>query len=370
MTIDQIDCMMREAVDAGVFPGGSLLFSRSGSVLFDRVYGVADIETGRPVTPRTFFDLASLTKPLATTLAVMKLIQQKKLDLDWEISAVIPEFSNSDKSDIRIRHLLSHQSGLADYRPYYLKIGKLPFHDRRAALQQCLVLEPLVSPPGQQTRYSDIGFMILEWLVTSAAGIPEDHFIYRHIYRPMGIDDLFFIRTKSPDPGLSDIDFAATEDCPWRGYTVKGAVHDENAFVMGGVAGQSGLFGTAASVHRLLAALMTVYTGNNENTSHPVLDPALLQIFFKEHDHCGRALGFDMPSAAGSSSGDFFSRAHTIGHLGFSGTSFWMDLSRSIIVILLTNRIHPTRANNRIRLFRPQIHNTVMQYIKQMSDAG
>lgn len=370
MTIDQIDCMMRGAVNDGVFPGGALLFSQSGAVLFNRVYGVADITTGRPITPRTFFDLASLTKPLATTLAVMKLIAQKKLDLDWEISAVIPEFSNNETSDIRIRHLLSHQAGLADYRPYYLEIGKLPFRDRRAALRQCLIREPLVSPPGEQTRYSDIGFMILEWLVAAAAKIALDQFVYRHIYRPLGIDDLFFIRTQTPDPGLSDIDFASTENCPWRGYTVNGAVHDENAFVMGGVAGQAGLFGTATSAHRLLVALMTVYAGNNENmlhsenTLHPVLDPGLLQIFFKEHEHSGRALGFDMPSASGSSSGDFFSRSHTVGHLGFSGTSFWMDLSQSIIVILLTNRIHPTRANHQIRWFRPQIHNAVMQYIK------
>jgi CubicO group peptidase (beta-lactamase class C family) len=216
--------------------------------------------------------------------------------------------------------------------------------------------------------------MILEWLVAAAAKIPLDQFVYRHIYRPLGIDDLFFIRTESPDFGLSGIDFAATESCPWRGYTVNGAVHDENAFVMGGVAGQAGLFGTATSAHRLIAFLMTAYAGNNENSSHPVLDPALVHIFFKEHDHCGRALGFDLPSASGSSSGDFFSRAHTVGHLGYSGTSFWVDLSQSIIVILLTNRIHPTRANHQIRLFRPQIHNAVMQYIKnkcrQMPDGG
>jgi serine-type D-Ala-D-Ala carboxypeptidase len=375
MIPDQIDAMMRDAVTGKIFPGGALLFSRAGEVLFDRVYGIADIADGKPVTHKTFFDLASLTKPLATTLAVMKLIQQGRLDLDRKISAVIPEFSDTEKSDIHVRHLLCHQSGLADYRPYYLEIGKLPFHDRPAAVQQCLVREPLFSAPGRQTRYSDIGFMILKWVIEAVAGAPLDTFIREHVYQPLGIDGLFFIPTKNPDPGLSDIEFAATENCPWRGYTVKGAVHDENAFVIGGVAGQAGLFGTAASVHRLLAALLAAHGENEKNAanapprqasaSHPVLDPVLVKIFFKQQGSSGRALGFDMPSAAGSSSGDFFNRAHTVGHLGFTGTSFWMDLRRSIIIVFLTNRIHPSRANENIRGFRPRIHNAVMQYMHQ-----
>lgn len=380
MTIDQIDFMMREALDTGVFPGGALLFSRSGSVLFNRVYGFADIGTGRPITSKTFFDLASLTKPLATTLAVMKLVQQGKIDLDSEIGSVIRPFSDNDKSGIRIRDLLSHQAGLADYRPYYLEIGKLPIRERRVALQRLLVGEPLASAPGEKTCYSDIGFMILEWLVASLAEIPLDQFVYHHIYKPLGIDELFYIHTSDkPDPAkLSGIEFAATENCPWRGYTVNGAVHDENAFVMGGVAGQAGLFGTASSVHRLLAAIMTAYGGDIEGLENDfdsadltrvVLDPALVKIFTTELKHSGRALGFDKPSPYGSSSGDFFSRAHTVGHLGFSGTSFWMDLSQSIIVILLTNRIHPARENDKIRLFRPQIHNAVMQFIRQMPES-
>lgn len=375
MIPDQIDVMMREAVAGKIFPGGTLLFSRAGEVLFDRVYGIADIADDKPVTHGTFFDLASLTKPLATTLAVMKLIQQGRLDLDRKISVVIPEFSDTEKSGIDVRHLLCHQSGLTDYHPYYLEIGKLSFHDRPAALQQYLIREPLVSAPGQQTRYSDIGFMILKWLIESVARAPLDTFIREHVYQPLGINDLFFISTKNPDPGLSDIEFAAAENCPWRGYTVKGAVHDENAFVMGGVAGQAGLFGTASSVHRLLAALLAVHAENEKNAAngppcqasalHPVLDPALVRMFFKQQGSSGRALGFDMPSAAGSSSGDFFNRAHTVGHLGFTGTSFWMDLRQSVIIVLLTNRIHPSRANENIRSFRPRIHNAVMQYMHQ-----
>ncbi len=382
MRLDQIDLMMREAVADKTFPGGALLFSRSGEILFNRVYGVADIATGRPVAHQTYFDLASLTKPLATTLAILVLIHQRKLDLDREISAVIPEFSENEKTSIRIRHLLCHQSGLPDYRPYYLEIGKLPFPERKKALQQYLVREPLVSPPARQTIYSDIGFMILQWIVEAVSGIPLDRFVYRHVYGPLGIDDLFYLHTDTETPGpdmetsgpdVSGLEFAATENCPWRGYTIKGAVHDENAFVMGGTAAHAGLFGTAASVHRLLSALMAAdaaYTEHPASGVERVLDSTLVRTFLSRQEHCERALGFDMPSAAGSSSGDFFNRDFTFGHLGFTGTSFWMDLSRFVIVILLTNRIHPSRANEGIRIFRPRIHNAVMQCIHQSAKGG
>jgi serine-type D-Ala-D-Ala carboxypeptidase len=380
-TADQIDKMMRDAVADGVFPGGALLFSRCNRMLFNRAYGIIDTADPRPVSHRTFFDLASLTKPLATTLAVMILIQQGKLDLDREIGNLIPAVSGDEKARIRIADLLCHRSGLIDYRPYYLELGKLPFHERRSALERHLAAEPLLSPPGRQTRYSDIGFMMLEWIIRVAAGVSLEQFMDRHVYHPLGIEDLFFIPTGDGDSdhvdsGTDGRAFAATENCPWRGYTVKGAVHDENAFVMGGVAGQSGLFGTASSVHRLLSSMMAGYAGGVGNIaarpdprqpSPPVFDPVLLRTFLQQQGSSGRALGFDMPSAAGSSSGDFFNPGLTVGHLGFTGTSFWMDLQSSIIVILLTNRVHPTRANERIRLFRPRLHNAVMQFIGQMS---
>ncbi len=379
MTADQIDKMMYNAVADGVFPGGALLFSRYGEVLFHRVYGIVDTTDPRPVSHRTFFDLASLTKPLATALAVMILIQQGKLYLDQEIGDLIPAVAGDEKSRIRISELLCHQSGLIDYRPYYRELGKLRSHERRSALERYLAAEPLILPPGRQTRYSDIGFMMLEWIVRIVAGVSLERFVDRYVYHPLGIDDLFFIPTGDTD-NLCVVservgrDFAATENCPWRGYTVKGAVHDENAYVMGGVAGQAGLFGTASSVHRLLSFIMTLYDGDAENVatrtrrrylSSPVFESLLLRTFLKQQGSSGRALGFDMPSAAGSSSGGHFSPTHTVGHLGFTGTSFWMDLSRSIIVILLTNRVHPSRANERIRWFRPRIHNAVMQYIQK-----
>lgn len=369
MTLDQIDLMMKTAAAEGTFPGGALLFSQSDEILFNRVYGITDIASGRAVTHQTFFDLASLTKPLAATLAVLVLIQQGKLDLDREIRDVIPDFSGNGWSGIRIRHLLSHQSGLPDYRPYYQEIGKLPFQDRKKALHRRLLRESPVSPHVRQQVYSDIGFMILEWIIESAAGMPLDRFIDRHLYRPLGINDLFYIHTNPLAPDTLNLEFAATENCPWRGYTVKGAVHDENAFVMGGIAGQSGLFGTAASVHRLLALIMAAYDGHPAPGAESPLDPVLVRTFLTRQDCGDRALGFDMPSAAGSSSGDFFNRDFTFGHLGFTGTSFWMDLSRSVIVILLTNRIHPTRSNECIKVFRPRIHNAVMQYIFRRAKA-
>ena len=195
---------------------------------------------------------------------------------------------------------------------------------------------------------------------------PLDAYCDENIFAPLGMSQTFFHRHGEP---LRKGEYAATERCEWRRRVLYGEVHDENAFVIGGVAGHSGLFGTASSVHRLLCAVMAAYAGNVEKAlagthpeqiSSPVFDPALVRIFLKQRGNSGRALGFDMPSAAGSSSGDLFSRDRTVGHLGFTGTSFWMDLRRSIIVILLTNRIHPSRSNEGIRVFRRWTYSIIL----------
>jgi CubicO group peptidase (beta-lactamase class C family) len=152
-------------------------------------------------------------------------------------------------------------------------------------------------------------------------------------------------------------EFAATERCPWRGILLEGVVHDDNAYSVGGIEGHAGLFGTAGDVLDLLSELMAVYQGS---VSTGVFDVDLTRYFLSLNEQNGRALGFDAPSSKGSSCGRYFSK-RTVGHLGFTGTSFWMDLDRAIIVILLTNRIHPSRDNDRIKDFRPKLHDAVMK---------
>ena len=349
-----IDGLMKDAVFGNVFPGGVLLVSVDGEVVFFEAYGVRNLYTGRPVTKDTVFDLASLTKPLATTLAVMKLIQQSSLTLNQNLGAILPPFNNTDKEKIRIEHLLYHNSGLPDYRPYYQTMRRLGLGQRKDALRELLVKEPLVHPPGRQVVYSDLGFMVLCWVVEAASGIRLDHFVMENIYLPLNLKDLFFVPVDRKPP---QVNFAATERCPWRGILLEGVVHDDNAYSAGGIEGHAGLFGTAKDVLNLLAELMASYQGTS---AKKLFDSELTRRFLHRNTRTGRALGFDTPSSVNSSCGRFFSEK-TVGHLGFTGTSFWMDLDRNMMVILLTNRIHPSRDNNRIKIFRPILHDAVME---------
>lgn len=357
ISMKNVDTLMHKAVADNVFPGGVLLVSKGNTMVFFEAYGLANINTRLPMKKGTLFDLASLTKPLATTLAVMRLIQQDFLALHQTLDSVLPEFKNTAKETITIRQLLSHSSGLPDHRPYYVELRELPFDQRRAALRDCLVREPLISPVGEITLYSDLGFMILCWVVERISGKRLDHFVADEIYRPLGIDTkghLFFV-----DLGLPPrrYEFAATELCPWRKILLNGVVHDDNAYAAGGIEGHAGLFGTAAAVNTLLLELVSAFNGQSKTQ---VIQRELLHTFFQKQGKSDMALGFDTPSEHHSSCGIFFPRK-SVGHLGFTGTSFWIDLERSIVVILLSNRVHPHRNNDKIKAFRPILHNAVMK---------
>jgi len=354
--MEKVEKLMRRAIADTVFPGAVLLVSQKDTVVFHKAYGVVDLSTCRAVTDETVFDLASLTKPLATTLAVMMLIQQNCLGLEQQLGTVLPAFRKTDKSAIKINQLLYHNSGLPDYRPYYEALKRLSPGQRREALYKLLVNEPLIHPIGDRVLYSDIGFMILARLVEHVSGDRLDRMVSDKIYAPLGLDDIFFA---GPQGTQSRQLFAATEQCPWRKRVLVGQVHDENAYVVGGVQGHAGLFGTAAAVQKLLLELLCAYHGD---PAHDLFQTNLVRLFFTRLPDTDRALGFDMPAMKNSSAGNYFSK-NTVGHLGFTGTSFWMDLKRSIIVILLTNRIHPTRENETIKEFRPKLHDEVMRAI-------
>jgi CubicO group peptidase (beta-lactamase class C family) len=347
---------MRCAVEDGVFPGGVLLVAAGGDVLFREAYGKANLFSGRAVTPETVFDLASLTKPLATTLALMRLVERSRITVDQDLAAVLPVFAGTDKAGVRIRNLLLHDSGLPDYRPYYLELCGVPPESRRTLLRELLVREPLLSRTGEAVRYSDLGFMILSWVVEAVSGTGLDGFVGKEVYAPLGLQNLFFVT-----PGFSgpEGNFAATERCPWRNRLLEGVVHDENAYAAGGVEGHAGLFGAADDLHMLLWKLCSAFHGLDPE---PIFEKKLLDLFLKKDPKTGRAFGFDVPSPENSSAGRCFS-SETVGHLGFTGTSFWLDLSKSAMIILLTNRVHPSRENIRIRGFRPELHDAAMETI-------
>ena len=354
--MEPVDRLMRQAIAEKIFPGGVLLVSTKGETVFYNAYGIANLDSRVPVAPETIFDLASLTKPLATTLAVMWLVQHNQINLEQHLGQVLTEFEHTDKARVKLKHLLYHNSGLPDYRPYYETLNGVAMDSRRKVLRKQLVREPRINPIGQTVVYSDLGFMILAWVVEHVAQRRLDHFVADQIYQCLGINRLFFIPDNIEDRRGS---FAATEKCPWRRKILEGQVHDENAYAVGGVEGHAGLFGTADDINRLLIELLFTYHGR---TNTGLFQQKLLHQFFQRLPGTDKALGFDTPSLTGSSCGPGFSQ-NSIGHLGFTGTSFWMDLEQSVIVILLTNRVHPTRDNERIKKFRPELHDAVMNLI-------
>ena len=358
MNEELIDRCMKQGLADGVFPGAVLRVSVKGRPVFEKAYGVTDLQNGKTVDKATVFDLASLTKPLAGASALMILVQQGNVSLDSTVGRLIPAFGTTDKKNLTVRQLLCHTSGLPAYRPYYEKLAGVPRKERQAALRSMLLEEPLVYPPGEKTEYSDIGFMVLNWIIEACSGMFIDDFVRQEVFNPLGMTDLYYRGPGGPaEPGRV---YASTEQCSWRKKTLVGEVHDQNAWIMDGRAAHAGLFGTAEGVGALLGEFLAVYHGERPGR---VFHRSVVRMFFTECGRFRRSPGFDMPAGQGSSSGTRFSRK-SVGHLGYTGTSFWMDLKRKIIVTLLTNRVHPSSGNIRIRTFRPLIHDTVMAQLE------
>ncbi|MBU1195898.1 MAG: serine hydrolase [Proteobacteria bacterium] len=349
--------MMEKAVSRGVFPGAVLLCSKGDDIVFNASFGMANIFENEQMQTTHIFDLASLTKPFATTLAISKLIEQKKTGLHRELGSILKPFSQTSKAKITVDMLLRHTSGLPAYREYYKKMDTEKKISREY-LRQLLVDQNLENPINSCQVYSDPGFMILSWIIEEVSGQRLDDFVRENIFIPLGIDHLFFVDLHSATPGsdFSEKKFAATQICPWRGKLLVGEVDDENAWAAGGIEGHAGLFGDAFSVFVLCCELLKILQGRRSK----VLNPFVLQKLLKKDpkNQYDMVAGFDTPSKQNSSAGQFFSRG-SIGHLGFTGTSFWIDPETALSVILLTNRVHPLRSNEGIKQFRPVLHDLI-----------
>ncbi len=342
---------MNEGVAGGVFSCGQLVVMREGKVVAEYCVGTLySRNTG--VTPETLFDLASLTKPLAAATLAMRLVQAGQLDVEAPVCRYVPWFSGGHREAVTIRQLLDHSSGLPAWRPFYETLAPLAAAQRGEELRRLIQGCPLERAPGAAVCYSDIGFMLLKEGVEAVAVVDVRHQFNEVVRAPLGLSDLMYAIDIPGDRAV-----AATETCPWRARTLCGEVHDDNAWAMGGVALHAGLFGTARAVGRLVWHLVAHH---RDGVPGSPFRREVVGSFLQESQGRGRGMGFDLPSPEGSASGRYFGPG-SVGHLGFTGTSFWADPSRGMVVVLLTNRVYPSRANLAIRLFRPEVHDLAME---------
>ena len=352
---------MQQAVADGVFPGAVLAVRRGDRTHVVPVGRLSSDPASPPVSASTVYDLASLTKPLATVTALATLMHEGRCRLEEQIGGLLPELAGAPVAPATLRQLLTHSSGLPGWRGYYERLspdGSVPASaDARAEagrrMLQLIGQEALIYPMGGKSLYSDLGFMLLGMLVEQLSGMPLDRFVQERLYQPLAAKPLSFLPGGAPKPSFGPI--APTEEDPWRERLLCGEVHDENAAALGGVAGHAGLFGTADAVLAVTGAWLQAYHRRPSQ-----LDAEAVREF-TQHQHAAPgsswALGWDTPSSP-SSSGQYFS-PQSFGHLGYTGTSMWIDPTCDLEVVLLSNRVHPTRKNDAIRTFRPAIHDRV-----------
>jgi CubicO group peptidase (beta-lactamase class C family) len=322
--------------------------------------------------PETIFDLSSLTKPLATTAAFVRLVAGRRVRLEDRVTRFLPDFGVHGKTHVEFRHLLGHSSGLPSWRPFHREIvsleqrGRVNFVGSNGARQY--VYEQIHRarpeyPSGSRAVYSDLGFMLLGEFIEAVGATSLERFCYERLFKPLNLRctsfiDLRALRLRKLEPVTEMI--APTERCRWRKQVLCGEVHDDNAYVMGGIAGHAGLFSSAREVNALVSAWWTSYQGDSGFFPRDLVR----RFWTRDRSVPGStwALGWDTPAPKGSQAGSRFS-GNTVGHLGFTGTSIWIDLERHVHVILLTNRVHPSRDNDAIRQVRPRIHDLVMEVV-------
>jgi CubicO group peptidase (beta-lactamase class C family) len=323
-----IDHVVTRGISAGGYPGASVVVGRRGAAVFERGYGRLSWEKSSAVVraDRTIYDLASLTKVVGTTTAIMVLYDEGKVHLDDPVSQYIPEFSGGVKDLVTVRMLLEHRSGLPAGRDLW-RIASTPAEARQAVIET-----PLVCQPGACYEYSDLGADMLGFVVEAASGEPLDKFLQERVFGPLGMSDTFFRPADSVRARV-----APTEVAPPRGYPLQGEVHDENAYALGGVAGHAGLFSTAADLS--VFAQMMLNGGEYDGTR--IVADSTVALFTKRAAGT-RALGWD--TCGGSGSCGKYLGEDAYGHTGFTGTSIWIDTDRDMFVVLLTNRVHEARA--------------------------
>jgi CubicO group peptidase (beta-lactamase class C family) len=342
------------------FPAASVEVGRRDGPLWQRAFGALTYDAGAPeTTADTIFDLASLTKIIATATLSMRAVDNGSLALDRRVGDLLPEWRGADRETVTVRDLLTHGSGLPAYLPFFRD------HTGRVEFEPAICQTPLECPPRTRSLYSDLGFMLLGFILEDAEaggrrrlGRFDPSSTLAAQFRKLATFITPEPLTFNPPRHWRDRT-APTEVDSWRGRLLTGEVHDENAWALGGAAGHAGLFGTAAGVGAFARAVLHTIAGLDL-----LARAATFREFIRRSDiaDSSRALGWDTMRPT-SSCGTRMS-ATAIGHTGFTGTSLWIDWERDLYVVLLTNRVHPSREPNRLAAIRPAFHDAVMQALE------
>jgi CubicO group peptidase (beta-lactamase class C family) len=362
--LGKVERAIERAIENGELPGGVVMARMGEELSYARAFGAAALVPERiEARESTIYDLASLTKVIATTASVMLLVAESKLALDAPVASWLPAFAERGKEKIHVRHLLTHSSGLRPWRAYHADLAErdrrrgehvVGSPDGKREITNRVLKSAPVHEPGEASVYGDLDFIVLGALVEAAAGEELDAFAARRIFQPLGMADTGFHRL--PWTG-ERARYAATEQCSWRERVLWGEVHDPNAWAMGGVAGHAGLFGTAADVMRFAQEMLAADRG--QSALFPV---EVAREFFRRQEIAPQsdwALGWDTPTEGQSTSGTHFGR-RSIGHTGFTGTSVWIDLERGMQIVFLANRIHLIAKKSRFEL-RPLAHDLIWE---------
>ena len=354
INLDESFNIINNAISDSIFPGAQLFVSKKNKVLINQSFGTYTYDKkSKLVSNESIYDVASLTKVLSTTPVAMKLVQKKLLSLDFYLSDFYPEFQKGNKKNITVRHLLTHSSGLPAYIEYY-KSDKI--------LNKSDIIEDIVNLdleylPDEKMVYSDLGMILLADIIEKVSDSDLDKLSNRYFFKPLGMSKTSY------NPSDKDLAVPTEYDDYFRMRLIKGEVHDENAFILGGVSGHAGLFSNATDIGSFAKFFLNegIYLGRRYMKKNLIKE---FTTKIKNPVESDRALGWDTPSSKGSSAGDYFSNM-SYGHLGFTGTSLWIDPEKEIIIVFLTNRVHPSRNKKGIYKVRRELHNSIMTNIKE-----
>jgi beta-glucosidase-like glycosyl hydrolase/CubicO group peptidase (beta-lactamase class C family) len=348
----EADSLIKKAIVDSAFPGAVLLVAKDGEIIHERAFGNFTYDySSREVTTNAIFDLASVSKVIGTTTAAMMLVDRGKLKLDEKVISYLPEFNNNGKENITIRNLLLHNSGLAAFKKYYDV-----YSTAEEVINDIMNLTP-EQETGSKYVYSDLGMITLQQVIERISGQTLDNFLEENLFIPLSMNSTMY----NPPPELKNNCMPTEFDDFWRMRQLQGEVHDERAYMLNGVAGHAGLFSTANDLAKFLQ--MILQKGSYQGRQY--ISPETIELFTKKQsEQSSRGLGWDTKSPEGSSAGKYFDLS-SYGHTGYTGTSVWSDPTKNLIVVLLTNRVYPTRNNNKLSKVRPLIHDAIYKAVVQ-----